>query len=496
MEKEKFSKIKNIFKTHKKTVWISGAILIIIVLLAVVILPFFNRNQDGSAMEIVTVSRGSITETVDSYGTLEAQPSITLTWNSDGVVGDYDLNVGDEVQKDDVLMELDASSQSPVILEAKTSILDTQEELEKLTVADTEFQSVLDDLIYQEKMLINKHADKLAWNYGQSSEERIDAVRANYEAAEREVWELEGAYDKVKSLDEDDPERVAANEALQEGILKRDSLLRALNQILGIPFDIAVETDFIEYDQQNAVVAEARVAYNRYVNQSDEINAAQAAVQILQNTINEAKIIAPFDGTVTSISAVTGDLVTSGTEAVRIDNLDNLVVNVTIPQAEINKVEVGQEAILTFDAISVKEYSGFVQSISEAGIANDNGVVQFTVVIKMEDTDDQVKPGFTTVVTIITSKVEDTLLIPNQAVTTSEDGTSVVTLISDDGSITTIPVETGASSDVYTEIVSGDIEESDQLAVITIDSGSTSGRSPMIGIGGGLLRGIFGGGGR
>jgi HlyD family secretion protein len=491
MEKE--NKFKSFLATRKKMFWIIGVILLVLVLAVTVILPLFNRDQSVIELQTGTVTRGSITETVDTYGVLEAQPSVTLSWESDGVVGDFNLTVGDTVQKGDVLMELDPSSQSTEILDAYTDILDAKAELELLTNSDAEYQDALNNVVYEEKMLINKHADKLAWNYGQSSEERVDAVWDNYYAARSEVWVLEDAYDEVKSLDKDDPARVEAYDALQAGILKRDSLLRALNQILGIPFDIAVETDFIEYDQQVAAVAEARVAYNRYVDQSDEISAAQAAVQILQNKIDEAKIIAPFDGTVTAIDAVTGDVVSSGTEAVRIDYLGNLLTEVTIPQADINKIKVGQTASLSFDAITLKEYTGFVQSISEAGTADTNGVVQFTVVIKLEDADEDVKPGFTAVVNIVVSEAEDVLLVPNQAVTTQDDGTTVVAIFSDDGSMNMVPVKTGAKSDAYTEIVTDQIEEGAQVAIFTSENtGSSFGG--MRGMGGGgnnLFGGMF-----
>jgi multidrug efflux pump subunit AcrA (membrane-fusion protein) len=298
-------RFKPYFETHKKMLIIIGAALLILVIGVSVVLPMLKHsNKSDLQTEIGTVTTGSITTTVDSYGTLEAQPSTTLVWNSDGVVDEFNLKVGDKVKTGDILMELKQSSQDPDILNDYTDLLDAQNDLNELTVSDSKFQSALSDLRYKQQMLINKRADKMAWDYGQSSMDRIDAVRENYYAARAAVWDLEDAYNAVKSLDEDDPKRVEAYEALQAGIVKRDSLKRALSQILGVQFDVAVETDFNEYDQQVAAVAEAEVTYNRYINSNQEIKAAEAKVQSLQNAINKAKIIAPFDGTITSISAV------------------------------------------------------------------------------------------------------------------------------------------------------------------------------------------------
>jgi HlyD family secretion protein len=488
---ETINKIKNFLATHKKLSWPIGIGLLVLILGFTVVLPMFTSTGDQAELELGTVTVGSITETVDSYGTLEAQPSQSLVWNSAGVVGEFTVSVGDVVQKGDVLMELDPSSQDTDILNAYSEILDAQDTLDLLENADTDYQDALNTVVYEEKMLINKHADKMAWNYGHSSEERIDAVWANYYAARSEVWDLEDAYNAVKTLDENDPVRVEAYNDLQDGILKRDSYLRALNQILGIPFDIAVETDFIEYDQQVATVAEARVAYNRYVDQSEEISAAQAQVQVLQNKINEAKIIAPFDGTITAINTVAGELVEGQTVALRLDNMENLIVRVDVSQDDINKIEVGQEAVITFDAVAKKEYTGFVQTISSSGEANSNGVVQYAVDVKVEDADEDVKPGFTAVVSIQVAQSENALLVPNQAVTTAEDGSDAIALVGDDGSINMVSVEVGAKSDIYTVVTGDGIEEGDKVVIFNATTTSSQFGGRMGGMGGGLFGGAL-----
>ncbi len=455
------------FTTHKKLLIIVGAALLVLIIAAAILLSMFSQPSEEPQMQIGIVSSGTISETVDSYGTLEAQPSSTLIWNSDGIVGEFDLKVGDTVKKGDVLIELVPSSQSATILNAYTDLLDAQNSLNVLIASDSKYQSVLSDLAYQQQMLINKRADKMAWDYGRSSMERIDAVRDNYYAARAAVWALESAYDEVKSLDENDPARVKAYEALQQGIVKRDSLKRALGQILGIPFDLPVETDFIEYDQQVATVAEAEVAYNRYVDSNQEISAAQAKVQSLQNTVNKAKIIAPFDGTITSISAVAGDVVSNGDEAVRIDDLSNLILKVQVSQDDVNKVEVGQDAQITFDAISNKQYDGFVESISSTGEEDSHGVVYFSVAVKIEDADEAVKPGFTAVVKIIVSQTDNALFVPNDALVANADGTYSVSVIGSDGSKRTVAVEVGVKNATNTQIISDQIKEGDKVVIVT-----------------------------
>jgi multidrug efflux pump subunit AcrA (membrane-fusion protein) len=171
---------------------------------------------------------------------------------------------------------------------------------------------------------------------------------------------------------------------------------------------------------------------------------------------------------VTDISAVSGQIVSSGDTAVRIDNLDNLVVKVEVSEVDINKISESQKAIVTFDALPDKEYEGVVNLISSAG-SNASGVVEFSVTVKVLNADSSVKPGFTAVVSIVTSSIENALLVPNGAVI-SRDGSSAVILVGFDNSTTIVPVETGASSDTFTEIISGEITEGSKLAVYATGS--------------------------
>ena len=56
------------------------------------------------------------------------------------------------------------------------------------------------------------------------------------------------------------------------------------------------------------------------------------------------------------------------------------------------------------------------------------------------------------------------MLVPNDAVV-SRDGSYMVVLTNKDGSTTMVPVEIGASSDLYAEITSGELQEGDQVTL-------------------------------
>ena len=471
------TKVVGFYNSHKKLVWIGGGVLAVAILVGAILPAVLGPNEEVAEVQYGQITRGSLKETIDVVGTLEAVPSAVLSWQSGGIVDSFEVEIGDKVSQGDVLMTLTEGSLDSSILEAQSSLLDAQTELDNLMSANTDLYAAAQTLADAEYELGQYKSDRDYYNTKGASDETVDAAREVYYEAKQVVWEKQAAYDALSDLEVDDPEREAAYEERKAAIEAQNKALSNLNYILGVYFDYGVETNFIEYDSALAAVEEARVAYNRYLDQSDEIAAAEAAVQALENTINSSKIIAPFDGVVTSIGAVAGDLIGSisessnTTEALKLSNLDNLMVEVLISEVDVNKVKVGQKAVITFDAIPNTEYAGYVESISSSGSEDANSIVQFSVWVKVEDTDAQVKPGFTSVASIITSQVEDALLVPYDAIV-SRDGSYMVGLVDKDGNTSLVPVEVGATSSMYAEIISGEVNEGDTVVIYSSNDGN------------------------
>lgn len=487
MEKIKTA-LSGFYSRKKKWVWIGSGIAIVLLALAILLPQFIGGKEEEAQMTLAQVTVGEITESIDVVGTLEAQPMIELAWESSGIVSDFSVQIGDQVKKDDVLLSLEESSLSSAILQAQSDLLDAKAELDNLKSANSSLYTALQTLSDAEYTLKQYDSNRDYWNIKDSSWESIDAARSDYYAAKQVEFEKEKAYDALMNTD-DEEAKTTAYTAYKESISAREEALRKLNNLLGTYYTYAADTDFILYDQAKAAVEAARIDYNRYLDQSDEIAAAESSVQALENTINQSRIIAPFDGTVTNITAIEGQMVNSGDAAVRLDNLENLVVKVSVSEVDINKVSLGQKAVVTFDAVPSAEYEGEVTSISAAG-SDDSGVVEFSVTVKVLNANAQAKPGFTAVASIITSSNENALLVPNGAVI-SRNGNSIVMLVGADDSTRMVPVETGASSDTYTEIINGEVTEGDTVAVYTSDS---SGNLFMMGGFGGMMGGGQGGG--
>ncbi len=231
----------------------------------------------------------------------------------------------------------------------------------------------------------------------------------------------------------------------------------------------------------NVALAEARLKdaqreWERLKNGPDprDIQAAQARIAALEATLKLARLEAPFTGVITEVRSKVGDQVAPGTVSFRLDDLSRLLVEVQVPEVDINRIQVGQSAKLTFDAIPGKEYSAKVVEVGRVGTLV-SGVVNFNVTLELNNADEQVKPGMTAAVTILVQQLEDVLLVPNRAVRLRE-GQRVVYVLRN-GLPTPVPIRLGATSETYSQVLEGDLREGD-LVILNPPATTTFGGQP------------------
>jgi len=192
-------------------------------------------------------------------------------------------------------------------------------------------------------------------------------------------------------------------------------------------------------------------------------------------------IRAPFNGTVSAVNVQKGDAA-SGALATVVSSSE--VADLSLNEIDAASVKAGQLATLTFDAVSDLTISGKVVQIDPVGTVS-QGVVSYDVQIAFDTQDNRVKPGMTVNASIITASEPDALIVPTNAVTTT-NGVSYVEVFgtklaeSSQGVTSATPptrkeVTTGLSNDTSVEITSG-LSEGDQVVTRTV-TGQTSSAS-------------------
>ena len=83
------------------------------------------------------------------------------------------------------------------------------------------------------------------------------------------------------------------------------------------------------------------------------------------------------------------------------------------------------------------------------------------MLVELTDPDELVKPGLTASATIVVKELKDVLQVPKQAIRSLE-GRRVVFILQN-GNPVPVEVTLGISSDVFTQVLSGDLHVGDQI---------------------------------
>ena len=170
------------------------------------------------------------------------------------------------------------------------------------------------------------------------------------------------------------------------------------------------------------------------------VQSASATVKESKDNLGRTVIYAPADGTISSLGVELGERVLgqqqmTGTEILRVANLNNMEVVVDVNENDIVKINIGDSTKIQVDAYLKKEFKGIVTSISNSASSTTSAdqVTNFKVKIRIlkesykdlvagkPDTYSPFRPGMTATVDIITTRKEHVIGVPISSVVVKSD---------------------------------------------------------------------------
>jgi HlyD family secretion protein len=482
--------------SKNKKIWITAGVSVV-VLIAVVLVVIAIRNQNSSSTSVAnfqttTVQRGTLTSTVEGTGTVASTQSVALSWLASGQVDQVNSQIGDQVKAGDILGTLLLSSLTQSSLES--NLVTAQENLAEMT-SPSAIASAQAAVASNEQALIKAQYSRDSLNV--HNQGAVTNALAGVTLAKSNLDNAQSNYDRYVNLPDTDTSKALAYQGLYGAQQRYNTALYTYNILSGHASQITIASADAALALAKANLEESKtylaaltgevVPANATGTSLLKLNQARLAVETAQSNLDAAKLSAPFDGTVTQENAIQDAVVSTGSQAFRIDNLSSLVVAVQVTEIDINGIKAGQPATITFDAIPNKSYIGKVVKSDLAGTVGQNSV-NFTVTVQVIDTDALIKPGMAANVTITTNQVENALLIPSTSIFTDTSGQQYVYLIQN-GVSTTVPVTVGAVSDTTSQVTNDTLKEGDTIvlsfASTTSSSGGGFGLGGLGGIGGG-----------
>lgn len=253
-------------------------------------------------------------------------------------------------------------------------------------------------------LLVKINPDLYTSGYNRSVS-NLSGTRANLSQADASFKESKSSYDRNKTL-------------FEKGIISKS-----------------------DWDKAIASYEVAKAAkQNAYFN----VQSASATVNEAKDNLGRTTIYAPADGTISMLNVELGERVLgtqqmTGTEILRVANLNNMEVEVDVNENDIVKIKVGDDANVEVDAYLKKQFKGTVTSISNSASSalTADQVTNFKVKVRIlkesyqdllegkPDTYSPFRPGMTATVDIITETKTNVLSVPISSVVVKSDTTAV-----------------------------------------------------------------------
>jgi len=210
----------------------------------------------------------------------------------------------------------------------------------------------------------------------------------------------------------------------------------------------------------------------------------QSAVQAARVSLSKTIIESPIDGVVIARSVDVGQTVSASFSAptlfVIAADLSKLQVEAGIDESDVGRVKEGQPVTFHVDAFPKEAFTGKVLEV-RLNPTVDSNVVTYTTIIDAPNARLKLKPGMTTLLSIVTGRRDDVLRVPAAALqyrpasdvlarfgdksATIPSGKSNTVWVSNGTTITPEAVTTGATDGIFTELVSAPFDEG--TAVVT-----------------------------
>ncbi len=444
------------------------ALLLVVAVAGTAAWLLWTRNQapqTTSLTQVVTVGRGNLVATIAPTGEVYAPRQAELGFDVNKIEL-IELNVapGQQVMAGDVLACIDPTTFERAVTQAEANLTIAQSGLEKAEnpYTDLDLAGAQRAVTQAEVNLENAKKHLIVVQNDSVNAERIRILEYEANWYRNNYWEAlekfeRGEIDQEK-LNWEYSNMLAAEERLTTARLNAEiALANAQDQVAQAEYNLQKAQETLAQilagpDPKEIEVAQAKVI------------SAQAALEDAQAALEAATLVAPFDGTVISVGAEVGDLVSSNTIVVTLADLSNLRVRAIVDETDISQVEVGQEVEITFDAFPGRHLRGQVLEVPLQGRLVQN-ILTYEVPVSLEEGEGvSLKPGMTANLKIVVGRRENVLLVPAMAVQQGEEGNVVMVQDSPQGPAVATRVEVGLSDGMYVEVVRG-LNEGDQVVI-------------------------------
>lgn len=452
--------------------------------------------------------------------TLVSERSVALT--VDGVVETLAVAVGDRVKAGDTLLTLDKTDLERAATQAELAV-----ETAKLTLADLQTPATASEIAVAEANVTAAKENLAEVKAGPSATEiaaaqsTLAAAQATYnelqagpnadeltqlsaslKKAEISSAEAQRAYDQIAwrndvgmtsqaaalqsaTIDYESAKAAyaeatasASTATVQSAVSSIQNAQTNLNDLMNSPSAADIATAEAQVTEAEATLADLQTGATTSELRKAQITLQQALIDLetAYRDLEGATVVAPLEGVVLSLNAEVGVRSSSDAIVATIADPSQLELELSVAEADIAHVAVGQDADIEIDALPGQSFNGVVQRITPT-TESSASAVSYPVTIRLTDSNlTNVLPGMNAVATLANTTVigPDSWLVPTNGLVKEDDRTTVTVVR--DTAMLVVTVTPSSIQGEWTMVQSAELQDGDQVVgSITSNTDSNSG---------------------
>ncbi len=377
-----------------------------------------------TAVKVIDANDSGITKSVSYSGKIQASESVSVISKLTGTVTNTYKEVGDTVSVGETLYRVDDTDVNLAISQAEA-----QANAANLAVksAENAKNNITGSQYDQSLLSLQSSIDNLQTSLD-SANESLAFAQSNYENAK--VLYNAGAMSKV---DFDSAE-------LQYNTTK--------SQVTQLESQLNQAKQSYEITKNNTVAESQNTASIGIEQAQASAKTANLAVESARKNLEYVAPTAPISGVVSAKNAVVGQMISTGTVAYTVSNIDTVVASVSVSENIINDLQIGDTVNVKINSLG-QELQGTITEINP--VADQTST--YPIKIEIQNPDHEIKPGMFCEVEIVTDNTTNTITVPREAVLNNM-GQQYVYIV-ENGVANSHEVETGVDNGESIEIVSG-----------------------------------------
>lgn len=442
-------------KKKRKKIIIFSAVGVVVLFFA--ISRVFAGNGAQTYVSTTEAFAGEIEQTINTSGTVATENAKNYFSDVDVKIGSVAVKAGDAVNAGDVLITYDADDLAKEKELAQLKKQSNEGNYSNSVQSNNEKWGELNEANVNLEILEQQIADTEA--YITNLENKIEQKKSDLAH--------EGALLQISLLDWQDHPDSDEYMNLQKLVQLNSYEQQNNEEVRGWQDELDVYnkmlSDYKEYrsemksQKSSADAGKLTSGAKQELEAENQTKKIEAADSLENLEAVEGGITAEFDGVVTEINAVEGGTVAKGSQLLKLESTQDVMVRITVTKYDLDKIAVGQKAIIT---IGGREYEGKVEKINKMAEQNNSGAAVVGTEIKIVNPDSDVILGVEAKVIISTAKEENAVLIPVTAVNVDMEGEFIYVV--ENNILVKKRIVTGISSDTMVHVTQG-LTEGEQV---------------------------------